>query len=328
MIPPGNELLQWNSTVPAAQLKMTKLQETFRVLSLRSNLASVEVLRWALMSQFEQVRLNALNTLIQRGGVADMAAAVERIDDCSEAELNLLSTYVPLLMIPIEAGLGGRDPLQRQRSLVAIAKLQIAPLFHHLVEAAEAAEDPQQMVAAELLIILATKLGGIARFGNDRTNKVIREQLLVDLWQSMSRYNDHRITDIVDAWLCASHWDDKSFREAFTPACGDAIHKVVLRQLKHSRSSPSHRTRGWHPLESCAGPRNASRAEWAFRPRSFDSARIPCWRVWDYAAGHEEFDNAVFAAFVGASRFHDSRRDTTSSQTQPNETLVGLYCIP
>jgi hypothetical protein len=214
--------------------KISKLQETFRVLGLRSNLASVEVLGFAMSSKFEQVRLNALNTLIHRGGPKDMCAILERIDSCNEVELPLLSTQIPLLLIPIEAGLADRDPVKRQRSLCAIAKLQIAPLFHHLVQAAEAPDDPQQIVVAELLILLACKLGDNARRREGRASKLAREQLLSDLWQSLLKFSRHRILDVVDAWLCASHWDDKTFKEIFSTACGEALHKAAMRQLRHS----------------------------------------------------------------------------------------------
>ncbi len=214
--------------------QISKLQQTFRVLGLRSNLASVQVLSFALDSEFEQVRLSALNTLIQRGGPADLDAILEKIDAWKEAELPLFANQIPLLMIPIEAGLADRDPLKRQRSLCAIAKLKIESLFHHLVFAAETPDEPQQMVAAELLIHLASSLGDVARRGKGRSSATIRNQLLSDLWQSMLRFNDHRITDVVDAWLCATSWDDKAFKELFTPACGETIHKITLRQIKYS----------------------------------------------------------------------------------------------
>lgn len=230
----GNNTFLGDRSLPVNSPQISKLQETFRALGLRSNLASISVLGHALTSSFEQVRLSALNTLILRGGQAEMSAVLERIDFCNEAELPLLANQIPLLMIPIEAGLADRDPVKRQRSLCAIAKLQIAPLFHHLVETAQAPDDPQQIVAAELLIHLASNLGDWARRAKGRAKDAVRAQLLADIWQSLLRFNDHRISDIVDAWLCASHWDDKLFKEIFTPACGETIHKIAMRQLRHS----------------------------------------------------------------------------------------------
>ena len=213
------------------------MQETFRVLGLRSNLASVEVLGQALGSPFEQIRLAALQTLINRGGESEMSVILERIDQCNEAELPLLVNQVSLLRSPIEAGLADRDPLKRQRSLCAIAKLHIAPQFHHLVQAAQSPEDTQQTVAAELILGLATDFGKEVRHGKRRVDDANREQLLSDLWQSILQFNDHRILLVIDAWLCALHWNDRPFKELFKESHTNPIYHVVLRQLKNSHRS-------------------------------------------------------------------------------------------
>ena len=210
------------------------LHETFRALGHGSNLASVQVLGQALASRVVAVRQLALQTLIHRGGEAEMSTILERIDNCNEAELPFLTNHTSSLIVPIEIGLGDRNPLKRQRSLCAIAKLQIASQFHHLVRAAQSPDDPQQIVAAELVLGLACKLGAEARRQKGRSSNTNRERLLLDLWQSMLQFNDHKILQIVDAWLCASHWDDPAFKDLFKPTRSDPIYKFALRQLKHS----------------------------------------------------------------------------------------------
>jgi len=201
---------------------------------MRSNSASVEVLGLALASPFAQIRLGALQTLIQRGGEAEMAAILARIDECNEAELPLLSNQVSFLLAPIEAGLASQNPIARQRSLCAIAKLQISSQFHHLVRAAQSPDDPQQIVAGALLMGLALTYGFEARHKREGANDSDRKMLLHDLWQSMLNFNDHKILQIVDAWLCAAHWEDKAYADLFKPVRGEAIHKVSMRQLKAS----------------------------------------------------------------------------------------------
>ena len=225
--------IQWNPAMQTSCPLTSPIMGTFRVLGLRSNLAGVEVLGHALGSAFEQIRLNALQTLVHRGGAAEMSEILERIDLCNDAELPLLADHVSLLLVPIEAGLADRNPLKRQRSLCAIAKLKIASLFYHLVQAAQTPDDSQQMVAAELIMVLASRLGAEAR-AKGRANESIREKLLSDLWQSVLQFNDHRIMHIVEAWLCASHWDDEGFKSLFSPAPGETICRIVLRQLRHS----------------------------------------------------------------------------------------------
>ncbi len=210
------------------------IEETFRVLGLGSNLASVEVLGRALASPIVSVRNLALQTLIHRGGEADISAILERIDHCNESELPFLAKQVSALVVPIEIGLGDRNPLKRQRSLCAIAKLQIASQFHHLVRAAQSPDDPQQIVAAELVFGLACKLGAEARRNKGRSSNPNRERLLSDLWQSTLQFDDHKILQIVDAWLCASHWEDNAFKVLFKPTPSNPIYKFAMRQLKRS----------------------------------------------------------------------------------------------
>lgn len=211
----------------------TPQQGTFQILGLRSNLASVEVLSYAMCSPFEPVRTAALQTLVARGGPHEMAAILERIDLCSEAELPTLRSQSQKLLDPIEAGLASRDPMRQQRSLCAIAKLELAPQFHHLVSVAQSPDNPQQIVAAELLIGLAVKFGTLAR-NNSSKYQAEREMLLSELLRSMELYDDHRINQIFDAWLCASHWEDEPFKAIFKPDRRDTIAKITLRQLKHS----------------------------------------------------------------------------------------------
>ncbi len=234
MVTRGKVFFEGAHFVQSSNTLSTPLQETFRVLGLPSNSASVRVLAMALASPYEQIRLGALQTLIQRGGEAEMAAILEKIDYCNDAELPLLSKQVPLLKACIEAGLASRDPLARQRSLCAIGKLQVASQFHHLVNAAQSPDDPQQIVAAELVVGLALKYGFDARHHSQRGNAANRAQLLSVLWQSMLNFNEHRILQIFDAWLCAAHWDDQAFKDLLTPVRGEPIRKVALRQLKFS----------------------------------------------------------------------------------------------
>jgi hypothetical protein len=208
--------------------------DTFRVLGLRSNLASVEVLGQAMGSPIDSVRLAALQTLISRGGDRDMETILEWIDHCNDAELPLLVAHTQKLLDPIEAGLASRDSLTQQRSLCAIAKLQIASQFHHLVRVAQSAQDPQQIVAAELVVTLAIALGKKARRSQSISTDPLREQLLFDLSRSMSLYHEHKMTQVFEAWLCALHWDDESFKSLFHSERRDGETKVAMKILKHS----------------------------------------------------------------------------------------------
>lgn len=193
------------------------LQSTFKVLGIPTNLASISVLECAMSSVIPSVRLAAVQTLMARGGDAEMRAIVRRIDQCQTDELAVLAPYSTMLSTPVEAALTGNDPQSRQQGLVAIAKLRIAPLFHYLITVAESPEDPQQIVATQLLDSLASEFGDQARRNLTPLSMPGREQLLEDLLQSLRRFPRHRVGAIVDAYILALHWDDEGFREIFSP---------------------------------------------------------------------------------------------------------------
>jgi hypothetical protein len=212
-------------------------KDTFQVLGLRSNSASVDVLGQAVCSPYDRIRVAALQTLVARGGEREMAMIVEKIDHCSDQEIPMLQSQVPLLLAPIEACLADQDPGRMQRAIIAIAKLRISSQFHHVVRIASSPEEPQQMVAIELLLELACHHGSKARSHRVGSTNEAREALLSDLWRSMERFHEHRVTQILDAWLCASHWEDDALKELFRPDRRDSLSKTVIRQLKHSHRS-------------------------------------------------------------------------------------------
>lgn len=217
------------------------LQSTFKVLGLPANLASISVLECAMSSVIPSVRLAAVQTLMARGGDDEMRAIVRRIDRCQSDELAVLAPYSTMLSTPVEAALGDDDPDSRQQGLVAIAKLRIASLFHHLISVAESPEDPQQIVATQLLDSLAADFGAQARRHLTPLTMPGREQLLDDLLQSLRRFSRHRVGAIVDAYILAMHWDDEGFREIFSPIqdphCGllikrfRTIHRTEVSEL-------------------------------------------------------------------------------------------------
>lgn len=216
-------------------LALTQPQkDTFQLLGLRSNSASVAVLGLAVGSPCDRIRLAALQTLVARGGSAEMAMIVEKIDYCSDQEVPLLKNHVPLLIAPIEACLADKDPIQVQRAIVAIAKLKISSQFHHIVRIASSPEDLQQMVAIELLLELACFFGTHSRLQRIGSMEESRETLLTDVWNSMEQFHEHRVTQIVDAWLCLTHWEDVTFKELFRPDRRDSLSKAALRQLRHT----------------------------------------------------------------------------------------------
>lgn len=207
------------------------LNSTFWVLTQPRNLASIEILEFALRSAIPAIRIGGVQALLARNGSQEMETIVRCIDHCDDDEISLLRSHSSLFITPVEAALASKEPETRQRGLVAIAKLQLRDLFHFLVASAETADDPQQMVAAQLIDDLATEFGSVARKHSTKQEFPAREALQHDLQVSLGRYAKHRNNAIVDAFLLCCHWDDDCYRDLFSPMASGGL-PVALKRLK------------------------------------------------------------------------------------------------
>jgi hypothetical protein len=207
------------------------LNSTFWVLTQPRNLASIEILEFALRCEIPAIRIGGVQALLARNGEKEMETIVRCIDHCDAEEITLLKSHSSLFITPVEAALASREPETRQRGLVAIAKLQLHELFHFLVASAESADDPQQMVAAQLIDDLAAEFGVSSRKYTSNKPFPARERLLSDLLVSVGRYSKHRNNAIVDAFLLCCHWDDDCYRDLFSPMASDVV-PVAIKRLK------------------------------------------------------------------------------------------------
>jgi hypothetical protein len=190
------------------------LQSTFFVLAKRNSSASISVLEHGLRSALPEIRIASVQGLLARGGEEEIRALVRCIDLCTNEELPLLASHAALFLTPAETALADHDPETRQRGLIAIARLRLAPLFHHLIRVAESQDDPQQIIASELLSSLSSGFGAEARL-HLTPPASSRDQWLSDLTSAVGRYSKHRVTEILDNWLVSSHWEDYGFKRLF-----------------------------------------------------------------------------------------------------------------
>ncbi len=209
------------------------LQSTFSVLANPSNLASLPVLIHALNSSHDEIRHAAIKACIARGRPEDFGVILNRIDRCNEADVAILSLHKSLILSAVEAGLADRDPLRNQQAIIAIGKLALDSLYPHLIRVVEDFSHPQQTVAIEILMSLAIRLGTQARDDHGKASES-RETLVVQIEASLDRFEDHRVRQVVDAWLASIRWDDVSFRAIWTDRDRFHIQRLVAQQLKTS----------------------------------------------------------------------------------------------
>jgi hypothetical protein len=107
--------------------------------------------------------------------------------------------------------------------LIAITKIRVASQYHRLVKVVEEVDDPQQIVASQLLLGLCRELGNESRQSINPKAVPGRKELLDALEVSLATFQDHRMKEIIDAWLLASHWGDEMFSRLFSNLPYDAL---------------------------------------------------------------------------------------------------------
>ena len=212
------------------------LQTTFRVLANPRNVAAIPVLALGMRSEDPFIRVSSIQALISRGSLEDAKAIVDSIDHCPEEELPFLRSHPGLFASPIEACLESTEPEVRQRGLVAIAKIRVASQFHRLVEAVETVDDPQQIVASQLLLGLCRELGQESRKSITPKQVPGRRELLDALEGSIAIFQHHKMREIVDAWLLASHWGDDMFQRVFSNVPHDAT-ATIQKRIQSSQAT-------------------------------------------------------------------------------------------
>lgn len=184
-----------------------QIAATLAVLKQTKYQASVDVLTQGLKTKNPAIRIACLQALLDRGTERDFAAILAQIDHSSQEELATIRPHVRRLTDAIDAGVVARDPEVRQRSLWAIARFELETHFRHLVAAVCNPDDPQQLVAMELVSHLARSMGSRARKG-DRSLDVQRYALQVELISGIESYSQHRVGSLLDWWAAVAHWDD------------------------------------------------------------------------------------------------------------------------
>ena len=141
------------------------METTLSILRQLRYQASIDVLAHGLKSKVPAIRAACLQGLLERGGAIEQEVVLQHVSDCDIVDLVVVRDHIPELLDAIDQGLISPQPEQRQNSLIAIGKFEIESRFSYLVEAVCNTNDPQQIVAMELLSRLARSLGDDARCG-------------------------------------------------------------------------------------------------------------------------------------------------------------------
>jgi hypothetical protein len=218
-----------------SQLNDKALEKTFSILNDPKYQASTQVLARGLRSSNSIIRAASLQSLLARGTSSDYDIILQSIDRSTPAEINMIRPHTARMTEVIDQGLASSDRAIRQRALWTIAKMELESRFCFLVDAVCNPEDPQQMIAIEVISNLVKSL----RLGNpmdDTLRDSARLALLAELARGIESYPQHRVQSIFDWWASLAGQDDEVVVNTVREAVNGESLQGLLRYLENFKS--------------------------------------------------------------------------------------------
>jgi hypothetical protein len=211
------------------------LAKTFSLLRELKYQAGSQVLAHGLSSKFPLIRSASLQSLLDRGTENDYAVILRSIDFSSTEELSKIKPHTGRMAEAIDNGLASSDPETRQRALWTIAKMEVSTHFRFLVDAICDPNDPQQLVAIELITLLVKALRPKSH-SRDTEVESIRLSLLTELTRGLESYPQHRIQAMFEWWCALAHQDDEILATVIREAESDESYQRLIHHLERSKT--------------------------------------------------------------------------------------------
>jgi len=189
---------------------------TLDLLTKTPNAAADGVLLPALDSFVPAIRDGALRALLQRGNVEAQRYAVTRLHTFDAAWRALLSEYRGRMSIAIRDAVLSPDLQLCKNGCELLLEFRDFELTPALVNAAEDDTNPNRVLAAHTLLQLAELLYDELASPRDpysrRDPQRIRQQVVATLEQSLLRYNRHRVSAVLEAFLLLATRDNPTLK--------------------------------------------------------------------------------------------------------------------
>ncbi len=206
---------------------------TWASLERSRNLAAVTSLSSGLASSSSALRQRCLQSLLAREEEAAKRAIMihwERYDDCNLELLRAQPRH--FVAISLELLLSG-SLSEKRAALKAIGDLDLTENIAAVTELALQERHALHTQAMQCLQAMCDHWGRLARCDKDVPS--IRTPMLECLSQQLALFHEHKNTQIVDAWLCLTHWDD-SLQRGIVSDPGQVAYRCVLERLAHSQN--------------------------------------------------------------------------------------------
>lgn len=207
------------------------IKATLKLLEETRNDAAVTLLAHGLAVADPKVRESSVRSLIARRSDASIKAIVQHWHVLRDSDKKLLDNHWQLFVPNTLAMLKSEDSRENRNAIQTVADLNLVEGFHDLISIS--VDDTHLLCsdARRALSQLASRWGERARSGRDVPS--VRIPMLQNLFNSIYEYGQHRCSEVIDAWLRMSSWDDATLRSLLADP-GHPCYNPIMRRLRFS----------------------------------------------------------------------------------------------
>ena len=224
---------------------MSSLGVTFDILTTHSSPSAGEVLQLGATSDDQPTRQNCLRAMAHRKDVKSLNWLINRFEKYHDDLLSALTTKSGKLdagylgtAVTKQLGKDGWSQAIGLRLIDMVDCLNQTASLARLIDLAQNHEDSLIRAASgEVTLSLASPLSKAVRHRGDgeRINPELerfRQSIAELLGEAVERYNDHRNTDLLDAFLVISDWNDALFQRLMSDE--SPTQETLLRRMRTS----------------------------------------------------------------------------------------------
>ena len=214
------------------------LAKTFELLATTDNEAAVDVSLIALQSSQAAIRHSAVEALLRQRSLRGHRQLIDLWQSLDARSLELVAAHPGRMTQALRDALVGGDASSVANACQAILRLHEYDLLPVLLTVVEDPQGRHAPLAAATLLELADllylELTSPRDYRNRRDPQLVRRNLTVSLEQSVSRFNRHGRTEVLDAFLLLAARDNCTLQQILL----DPLHgsyRALIDQLLHSQ---------------------------------------------------------------------------------------------
>lgn len=222
-------------------------QITWETIEKSSNQAALSLLAAGLASPSVAVRMQCLQSLLNRPEIHSRKHILLVWDKFTETEVELIRRNTLHFQSAAQDILASGSSAEQRLVLTAISQMHLSGCLSNVLDIVLDPRHALQSQANECLLNICMHRGKKAREDNDVPS--IRGPMLETVYASLLEYPKHRSNEVIDAWLALVHWDDSLQRGLI----GDPGHVAFRAVIDRLNVTPGNQAQYRHLLKLLAG---------------------------------------------------------------------------